>query len=83
MSLEDFLNGLTAHGNKITLDEARQLANENGYTNQNGDPYTSNRGFAHAVSTSYDKLEQSGNSEGAKNLANGITDKNGNFAWDK
>lgn len=82
MGIVDFLNGLTSSGGVFTIDQVRTLANDNGYTNQQGEPYTSNRGFGRTISTAYDKLMASGNQEGAKRLADSITDKNGHHAWE-
>ena len=84
MSLLSFLTGvsqtLSATGTTLTIGEVREMANEAGFRNNEGIPYTSNRGFGRSLSLAFDKLEIN-NPASAKKLADTIVGADGKPAW--
>ncbi len=87
MDLESLLAGivevLASKEITITIDDARKLVNSNGFRNQKGQPYSSNRGFAQVLSQKYDNFIENGRPDLAKKLADNIVDATGNPAWKK
>lgn len=77
------VEGAKRTGENINYGDLAKALNDHGYTTDRGTDYNpeGGRGVARYVSTLYDRTEEDGNSNSARDIANTIVGKDGKPKW--
>ena len=81
--IKEIAKNLVENDRTMTYDQLANHLNDIGHKTTYGTEYQGSRGVARLISTVYQDVSNSGDNNGAENIANAFTDNNGNHPWRK